>query len=106
MNSDNLIGFKQEMDKLGGDLAEAAKGVTLGALIGAGMSAVSTEILKKLIVNNQHLAIIAGAMMGGSLMGSSSYLISKLKGKPPQRAPTMPGMPPAGVPYSDVRTMP
>lgn len=98
MNSDHLLGFKFEMEKQSGDLGETAKGVAIGALLGAGLSAVSTEILKKMIVNNQHLAILAGAMMGGSLMGSSSYLISNLKD---QVAPP----PPSVMPTSEMRVV-
>lgn len=74
MNND-LLGFKQEFEKLSTSMEDGAKGVAIGALVGAVLAGLSTEMLEKLISRNKDLAIITGAMMGAGGLGSAGYVL-------------------------------
>ena len=110
MNSNHLLGFKQEIEKRSGDLKSGVEGLALGALLGAGLSALGTEALRRLVVRNRDIAIIAGAMMGGTMLGSAGFVLGgknqpPAEPKPVNPPPYTPG-PPVGVPLSSIRVIP
>jgi len=111
MNKHMLEGFQAEMEKQSVSLEEGAKGLGVGAIMGAILAAMGSKALERLVVRNKDAAILAGAIMGAGSMGSAGYLLGKDKpdvttvtGQPaPPTGVVIHGAPAAGTPISSMR---
>lgn len=111
MNSNMLAGFKDELEKSAGSFEEGVKGLGVGALVGAVLSAVGTEALEKLVTRNKDIAIITGAIMGAGALGGAGFLMGGIKDAvtndtqplTPPPGTIFHGAPPAGTPIGSMR---
>jgi len=109
MNKHTADGFRDEMTKMAVSFEDGAMGLGVGAVVGAALSAVGTDVLQRLIANNKNLAIITGAIMGAGALGSAGFLLGKggttvtnVTEAPPANG-VFHGPPPAGTPISSMR---
>jgi hypothetical protein len=93
-------GFQQELEKSSADIKTGIEGVALGAALGAAMSGLGAYTLEKIIRKNRNLAIIAGAIMGASTLGSAGFLLGK-GSSPAPKSPVSNSL--EGTPISELR---
>jgi len=111
MNSDMLLGFQDEMQKLSASAEDGIKGLGVGAILGALVSAVGVEALEKLVTRNKDLAIITGAIMGAGALGGAGYLLGGKQSVTNATQALPPGViihgaPAPGTPVDSLRHMP
>ena len=79
LSSSVLQGFRQELEKLGESRELGLKGLAIGAALGAGLTYMSADELDEAISKNKGLAVIAGALIGATLLGGAGYFLGREK---------------------------